>query len=302
MIKVFLILLLCGCTPGWAQVNVTTDVLPETGTTDSTTILNNNLRLQQNALNSIGAYFNSSGFLQETSGGTGANLALVPNGSILMQNTANVGIGTFGQGTSGQVLTSNGPGVNPIFSDSNVKSAQIFTSSGSFVAPTGITKVYLSMIGGGGTGGVAGTTGGGGGGGSGQCFINYPYTVVAGNSYTVTINGAGATTVFDALTAAAGTVGNAGSGGTPGTGGVSGGQTLLNVAGSGLYNGPGGTGGTGTALGGGGAGSPFGSGGAGGNAGNGVAASANTGAGGGGGSNGAATGGAGGSGVVIVSY
>lgn len=102
--------------PALAQVNVTNDTLPNTGSTDSTAVLNNNLRLNQNAINAIGGYFNSNGFLLETSGGTGTNLSIVPNGSILVQNASNVGIGTINPGTSGQILTSNGAGgVNPSF-------------------------------------------------------------------------------------------------------------------------------------------------------------------------------------------
>lgn len=72
--------------------------------------------MNANAINSIGGYFNSSGYLTEANGGTGTNLSAVPNGSILVQNTANVGIGTFGQGTSGQFVTSQGAGVNPTWS------------------------------------------------------------------------------------------------------------------------------------------------------------------------------------------
>ncbi len=82
---------------------------------------------------------------------------------------------------------------------------QIFTASGNFVAPVGITKVYLTMVGGGGNGapGVAGTYGGGGGSG-GSWVIRYAYTVVPGNNYAVTINGPGGTSIFDTLIILAG--------------------------------------------------------------------------------------------------
>lgn len=103
---------------------------------------------------------------------------------------------------------------------SAISNIQVFTSSGTFTAPTGITKVYLTATGsgGGGAGSSSGSAGGGGG-GAGECVINYPYTVVPGNNYTVTINSAGTgggtasngtnggSTVFDTITLAGGTGG-----------------------------------------------------------------------------------------------
>lgn len=181
---------------------------------------------------------------------------------------------------------------------------QTFMSSGTFTAPTGVTKVYLTMVGGG-AGGGQGNGSAYGGGGSGRWYINRPYTVIAGNSYTVTVGatGAGGTggdstnghdTVFDALTATGGLGTSSGSV-----------QTLT------AYNAVTTTGGNGFgvgnaanasgAIGGGGGGTPFGSGGNGGSAAVGGSAAANTGAGGGGGSNGQ-NGGDGGSGFVVVMY
>lgn len=183
---------------------------------------------------------------------------------------------------------------------------QIFTSNGTFVAPTGITKVYLSMIGGGG-GGSPGD-GGQGGGGAGGYVLNYPYTVVPGNSYNVVVGsgGAGGTgggdlgdagtaSTFDATVTVPG-----GGAGNPGVGG--GGYDSSSATG-GLYSGKGGSGAT-LAQGMGGGGSPFGAGGNGSTTGPGSNAAANTGAGGGGTSKTGPTetGGNGGSGIVIVMY
>lgn len=109
----FLFLMLSGCNLAFAQVTVQHDELPNTDSADSKASLNNQLRQSQNAINSIGAYFNSNQYLTEANGGTGANLSAFQNGSILVQNTGNVGIGTFGQGTSGQYLQSQGLAVNP---------------------------------------------------------------------------------------------------------------------------------------------------------------------------------------------
>lgn len=111
MSKIFLtyILLLFTCIHiAIAQVDVTRDELPNTNSVDSTAVLNNVLRQNQNAINSIGGYFNSNNYLSESNGGTGSNLSLSPNGSILVQDLGNVGIGTFTQGTSGQALISQG--------------------------------------------------------------------------------------------------------------------------------------------------------------------------------------------------
>lgn len=115
---------------------------------------------------------------------------------------------------------------------------QVFTASGTFTAPVGVTKVYISGCGAGGSGGGganAPSTGCGGGGACGQSIANYPYTVVAGNSYTVTLNAGGAsvkrtaagnaggTSVFDSLTIYGGAGGAAGTG----SGGAGGAASIL---------------------------------------------------------------------------
>ena len=78
------------------------------------------------------------------------------------------------------------------------KSAQTFTTSGSWTCPDGIYLVQLTMFGGGGNGGVGatyvngGTTfySGGGGGGSSAVINNYRVAVVPGTEYTVTVGAA----------------------------------------------------------------------------------------------------------------
>ena len=199
---------------------------------------------------------------------------------------------------------------------------QIFTSSGTFTAPGGVTKVYLSMIAGGGAGGgsTSGGGGSGGGGGAGGYLLNYPYTVIAGNNYAVTIGAggtgsaggdgtSGASTVFDsAVTCTAGTFGK-GSLGSPASGaGSGGGGPSFNAVGStgGGFVSIGGNGAAGSGSGGGSGGSPFGTGknGSGTDV-AGIAGGANTGAGGSGSGSGSAqanAGGAGGSGICIVMF
>jgi len=190
---------------------------------------------------------------------------------------------------------------------------QIFTASGTFVAPSGVTKVYLSMVGGGGGGGAK-TSGVGGGGASGRWVINRPYTVIPGNSYTVTIGaggagkgtssgaatgGTGGSTVFDALTMTGGAGGT--SGGAGGTGTGLDGIASVSTAGPEGQSSSGG----GTTGGGSGGSTPFGKGGTSAADVNGsaTAPSANTGAGGGGnGQNGTDANADGASGVCIVMY
>lgn len=173
---------------------------------------------------------------------------------------------------------------------------QVYTTSSTFVAPSGISKVYVTMIGGGGGG-----SGDGGGGGGSPAIINSPFTVVAGSSYTVTVGAgggggagagavgsAGGTSSFDSLSI----VGGNGATGTSATAAVGGLDASTSTPGGRTIKG--GAGGSGTT--GAGGGSIFGVG----AAGNGGVGVANTGAGGGGKNGG--PGGAGGSGLVIVMY
>lgn len=211
---------------------------------------------------------------------------------------------------------------------------QIFTSSGTWTAPIGVTQAYLTELGGGGGGGSGANTGsnsrGGGGGASGAYVINRPYAVVPLSSYTVTIGGGGnggafsgndgaggGTTTFDALSVTGGGGGVQGgssagtiSGGTP-TGGTST-STASAAGGGGIFVGTaGGSTSSGSAgggqSGGGGGGSPFGSG-ANGSTTTGAPgsnAASNTGGGGGGGdtfSGSSSAGGNGGSGLIIVQW
>lgn len=212
---------------------------------------------------------------------------------------------------------------------SNSHGIQVFTASGTFLAPSGVTKIYVSETGGGGGGGASDTGGSGGGGGGGASLLNHPYTVVPGNSYTVTVgakglgvfgsNGTnGGQSSFDTVLIA-----NGGSGGVRnnGAGGAGGTATAANSligsasgaggAGGGVppvistsAGGAGGAGGAGNVAAGGGGGSLFGTGGAGGNVGAGSSPSPNTGAGGGGhGGNTLADAGADGAlGICVITY
>ncbi len=186
--------------------------------------------------------------------------------------------------------------------NNNLHGVQTFNASGTFIAPTGVSKVYLTLLGGGGPGGTPGNPGRGGGGAGGTLIMNYPYTVIAGNSYTVTVGGSGSDTSFDGtIRALAGVAGDGlGNGGVNLSDSASG----TNGVTPGFLGFPGGSGGTSSSnsQGGSGGATPFGAG-AQGRTGSGSGSSAanNTGAGGGGGTAGSA-GGDGGSGIAIVSW
>lgn len=117
-------------------------------------------------------------------------------------------------------------------------SAQIFTSSGTFTIPTGITKVKVTVIGGGGGGGgcassTCDASAGGGGAGAGSA-IKYLTGLTSGNTIAVTIGSGGS-----------GGVGNGGAGSAGGTSSISSGsQSITTVSGSGGGGGPGGTAGS----------------------------------------------------------
>ena len=79
------------------------------------------------------------------------------------------------------------------------KNAAVFTASGTFVVPTGVTNMWTYMFGGGGGGGAgsqgpsaASTQSLGGAGGAGSVALYQPFSVSPGNTITVTV-GAGGT-------------------------------------------------------------------------------------------------------------
>lgn len=216
---------------------------------------------------------------------------------ITLKDSPGNGVGTY-TGQGGRFVQVNNAETGLQFSiPSNI---QIFKSSGTFVCPAGITTVYISMVGGGSGGcgsGVSHAPGGAGGG----FLLNHPFTVIPGNSYTVTIGGGGnasnsgnsspgGTTSFDALNAPGG---NAATGSSAVTGAAGGGGLNASNASVGTFCEQGGSGGNDAGTGGAGGSTPFGVGGA-----IGTSAAANTGAGGGG----ASSGGNGGSGICIVAF
>lgn len=183
-----------------------------------------------------------------------------------------------------------------------------YTSSDTWTAPTGVTKVYVTMVAGGGDGGASSGATPGSGGGGGESCINYPYTVTPGNGYTVTVGSGGNNSAFDSLTVVAGADGSTGAAASGGAGGArlagstSSFDAYQNSGATGKI--PGGNGADsddGTYGAGGGGGTPFG---VGGDASGSGAGNPGTGYGSGGGGSGGATasGGAGQAGFVLIAY
>jgi len=134
-------------------------------------------------------------------------------------------------GTSGQVLKSAGAGATSLWATASAApaSVQVFTSSGTWTKPAGITSVMVELCGGGGQGGTADGTDNGSAGGGGGGYARELLDVTSYSSQTVTIgaggSGNGGTTSFGSLlSATGGTGGDIGKNG--GHGGVGSGGDL----------------------------------------------------------------------------
>ena len=169
-----------------------------------------------------------TGTLPVANGGTNnASLAVTAGGTLYTDGTKVVNVGA---GTSGEVLTSQGasaPSWQP--PQGGFSNIEVFTASGTFTVPAGITKVKVTVVGGGGAGGgfnnTTGTRYGGGGGGVADFKIvtgltpasNITVTVGAGASgTTANTGGSGGTSSFGAFCSA---TGGSGGGSAVGTGG-----------------------------------------------------------------------------------
>lgn len=140
------------------------------------------------------------------------NISIVtaPAGSTGQVQYNNAGaFGAISSGTSGQVLTSAGSGAAPTWASpaaGGFSNMDVFTASGSWSVPAGITKCKVTVVGGGG----GGDNDGGGGGGGGTA-IKIVSGLTPGASITVTIgaggaanSGNGGTTSFGAYCSASG--------------------------------------------------------------------------------------------------
>lgn len=161
-------------------------------------------------------------------GGTGVTTT-PSNGQLLIGNGSGYTAATLTAGTN--MTITNASGSITLAATSGQFQTQLFTASGTWTAPAGVTKARVTVIGGGGGGGTDPCGGGGGGDGGGVTAL---VTVTPGTAYTITIGtggangnpngGAGTTSSFGSLATATGgtgainsTNGTNGSGSTTGT-------------------------------------------------------------------------------------
>lgn len=176
-----------------------------------------------------------------TFGSTGLTPATTTTGAVTVAGTliaANGGTGLTSPGTSGNVLTSNGTSwtsaAAPVSGFSNI---QVFTSSGTFTVPAGVTKAKVTVVGGGGstTSNISASSGGGGGGGT---AIEIVSGLTPGGTVSVTVGSAGGTSSFGAYCSATGggdgVVTNVSGAGGVGTGGD---LNLTGMSGTGQFGG-----------------------------------------------------------------
>jgi len=118
------------------------------------------------------------------SGGTGAS-SLTANAVVVGNGTG--AVSTISPGTSGNVLTSNGTTwVSSAAGGGQIQTQILTVGSGTWTAPTGVTKVFVAVVGGGG-GASFGYSGGYGG----IAIGEYSVTPGTGYSYAVGAGGAG---------------------------------------------------------------------------------------------------------------
>lgn len=147
-----------------------------------------------------------------SAGGNANRVLLTADGSTFAMGQvalATMVTGTLPTGNGGTGSTANANAANGVVVlDANSKlpavdgsqltgivttKSQLFTSSGNFTAPAGVTKVYVTLVGGGGGGGDGnGGSGYAGGGGGGAYAIKTCIPVTPASSYTVTVGSGGA--------------------------------------------------------------------------------------------------------------
>jgi hypothetical protein len=156
--------------------------------------------------------------------------------------------GTVSSGTSGQFLTSGGPGAGVSWTTAaagGFSNMQVFTGPGTFTTPATTTKIKVTVVGGGGGGAKNAPNSffvsGGGGGGAiyvGPVTASTPYavTVGTGGSAGGTTGGSGGTSSFGPLASATGGTGASEPAAQNGIGGSGSAGTLQVSGGGGMGN------------------------------------------------------------------
>ena len=180
--------------------------------------------------------WNGSDFIQVAGNGVvpiasgGTALSATPtNGQLPIGNGTGYSLGTLTAGSN--ITITNGAGAITIAAagGSTGTAATTFTSSGTFTIPTGVTKIKMTIVGGGATG--SGSTQGGGGGGA---AIKYLTGLTPGNTLTVTVGSAGNTSSVASGTQSITTVSATG-GSSSGSGGLGSNGDLNIKGGAGAY-------------------------------------------------------------------
>lgn len=220
----------------FVQFNSTTSgvLFPEVTTTQMNAISGAQLgEMLFNTSNTNYYFYNGSGWATIGSATTSGSTLLAGNGTGGISNVT-IGSGlTYNSGSTTLSLSTTSWVPNNI---------QVFTSSGTWTQPAGITKCYVKVIGPGGAGGGGSSTsttgGGGGGGGYSEGIIS-----VTGN-VTVTIGSTNSFAGSTTISATSGAAGSAPVGGNPGIGGTGGtgsGGTINISGGPGQKGGSGGS-------------------------------------------------------------
>jgi hypothetical protein len=128
--------------------------------------------------------------LPVASGGTGA-ATLAANNVLLGNGTS--AVQTVAPGTAGNVLTSNGTTWQSTAPAAGYvgPTTQVFSSNGTFTIPSGITKVKVTLVGGGGGTAGAPTNGEILSGGGGATAIKWLTSLTSGNTISVTVGSGG---------------------------------------------------------------------------------------------------------------
>jgi hypothetical protein len=131
--------------------------------------------------------------------GAGTTSPLTTKGDLWSYSTTDARLGV---GSDGYILTADSTQATGIkwaaAAGGGSMNEQIFTSSGTWTAPTGVTKAQVLIVSGGGSGGATSYNPGIGFGGMGGSQYTAQFTVTPGTGYTVTVGAGGAATTASA--------------------------------------------------------------------------------------------------------